>query len=311
MNYFEFIFTGRLNRRQFIIGVITNRLLLLLAIIIYITLIYLGYPHTSTWPQIISISIWAILTVYFVGFLLFLLLSLFGLYTRRIHDIGYSGWITLLCLIPIINIFLLFFLLFKPGNSKANTFGPKPTNNIDIYKDIYGVSKNSTIRKQIKINETTENIILAIVIVIGMYPIYASFSFITDPQNPNINGEQFIVPLLSFLLGLIVIFISLILNKRNAFTLAAWISLPLLFLFLFTQRHSEWAFQYFRNTRNLSVTIFIVYTILHVIVHGAFWIYNKKRKIITKNGLINATLLFLFTIFAYAISIGIPNSLLP
>jgi uncharacterized membrane protein YhaH (DUF805 family) len=93
------LFTGRLDRENYIYGLIAG--IILGAVLSFIPII--GW--------IIGLGLCV------VGF---------GVTVRRLHDIAQTGWIALLGFIPVIGLFLMVYLAFAKAVDEGNTYGPKP-----------------------------------------------------------------------------------------------------------------------------------------------------------------------------------------
>lgn len=102
------IFTGRIGRGEFFLGVsVTGILIAGLAVTV-------GTVENLFWKIIIALV------------LFFLLVFYSSIFVRRLHDFGKSGWFALLALIPYVSILFLIFLMYKKGDGGNNRFGQKP-----------------------------------------------------------------------------------------------------------------------------------------------------------------------------------------
>ncbi len=120
MNYLVRIYSGRLNRKHYGLG-----LLLCAGCIIAVGAIsaVVLIPALKKIPGGGSIA-----AVVFVLVLLPAYLAhLFSLHARRLHDLGKSGWYSLMCPIPLIGLIVLIYLLLKKGPETANQFGGVPS----------------------------------------------------------------------------------------------------------------------------------------------------------------------------------------
>lgn len=129
-SYFSKLFRGRLNRRNYLIGVVLIYAFILVAS--FILVFFFGYTpgeENMTGTELIFyLIVYAI--VLFYGF---------SLGIRRFHDLGKSGWFVLLNLIPIVNIIVTIWLFVGAGQSVNNKYGNPPMPKIDI-KDILGLA---------------------------------------------------------------------------------------------------------------------------------------------------------------------------
>ena len=112
-NFLKKMFTGRMNRKQFLLPPIF--------------LIVLPYVHFA-W----LLLLWANGSVYvysynaepwtpFLPILLFPFLLL-PITTKRLRDIGRSGWFSALMIIPLANLLFILMLLIKKGQKEANKY---------------------------------------------------------------------------------------------------------------------------------------------------------------------------------------------
>ncbi len=120
MNYLVRIYSGRLNRKRYGLG-----LLLCAGFIIAVGAI----SAVALIPVLKKIhGGGSIAAVVFVLILLPAYVAhLFSLHARRLHDLGKSGWYSLLCLVPYINLIVLIYLLLKNGQENTNRFGEVPS----------------------------------------------------------------------------------------------------------------------------------------------------------------------------------------
>ncbi|PWU23734.1 hypothetical protein C5B42_01755 [Candidatus Cerribacteria bacterium 'Amazon FNV 2010 28 9'] len=123
------LFQGRINRRTFILGILT----VFLCMMIPLLLMSFFFPSSGSFESSFS-------TIIF--FLIWLVVSICGLtinlslFIRRWHDLGKSGWFILLQLVPYINLLFVLYLLFAQGQSKKNRFGSPPSSKIHWPQDI-------------------------------------------------------------------------------------------------------------------------------------------------------------------------------
>ena len=116
------LFRGRLNRRNWALGLLSSIVLLFTVLIIIPT------QNTNSFlPNLV-----------FPIFMISILVFNISLYVRRLHDIGKSGWFLLILLLPLINIFGFFYLAFKNGEDKDNMYGKKPLKEIRYPVQILG-----------------------------------------------------------------------------------------------------------------------------------------------------------------------------
>ena len=113
IQYLEKLYSGRIGRKNYILGALFSSVLTLLVVII------------SSYFNI------------FLAFYLLILILIFSLHVRRFHDLGMSGWYALTLFIPIVNlIMLIFYLLLTPGKENSNKYGevPQKTN---FFNDLF------------------------------------------------------------------------------------------------------------------------------------------------------------------------------
>ena len=112
------MFTGRMNRKQFLLPPIF--------------LIVLPYTHFA-WFLLLEASNSIYVSSSYDGepgilFLPILLFPFLLLSTtiKRLHDIGWSGWFSALMIIPLVNLLFILLLLIKKGQKEANKYGQIP-----------------------------------------------------------------------------------------------------------------------------------------------------------------------------------------
>jgi uncharacterized membrane protein YhaH (DUF805 family) len=127
MRFLHNLYNGRLHRTNYLLGVMSS-------LVILILFLFLIFPLISPLPD---------LQVAFIIVILFDLLLLFvaSLNARRLHDFNRSGWWQALVLVfpPLSLIFMFCFLLVKGTNGK-NKHGAKPDKKIRYPHDILGFS---------------------------------------------------------------------------------------------------------------------------------------------------------------------------
>lgn len=105
MEFIKKLFIGRINRRNFLAGLICSA-------IFSFSLLIIG-----TWLN--QYGLFYYITI------IFLIIAVFSLYCRRFHDLGHSGWYSLIGYIPYVGIILLLYLFLGEGNKGANKYGSK------------------------------------------------------------------------------------------------------------------------------------------------------------------------------------------
>ncbi len=115
------LFGGRINRLEFIVGVmITVGIYVALYSAIFL-IIFVKASAKSSGPAFSPIV--AIISILMY---VFLMIYNFSFYIRRLHDIGKSGWYCLLAFIPLVNIFIGLLVLLKRGDESENKYGVAP-----------------------------------------------------------------------------------------------------------------------------------------------------------------------------------------
>ncbi len=130
MKYISNLFKGRINRRNFIFGLISSIASLIIVIVV------LGGVVEPLFNNNFGTFIGSIHIIFFVVILFFNI----SLFVRRWHDLGSSGWMVLLNFIPLLNILAIFNVIFKAGQSKDNQYGKAPKSKINYPQDILGFS---------------------------------------------------------------------------------------------------------------------------------------------------------------------------
>jgi uncharacterized membrane protein YhaH (DUF805 family) len=117
MEYLNVLFTGRLNRRTYLVGGF------LVGVVYYIILYIIGLLGHNALTSLLTLVV--VLLVIVVGF---------SMSAKRWHDLGQSGWLSLLLLIPLVNFFVWLYLVFAPGKSGSNAYGPQPKDAFEFQK---------------------------------------------------------------------------------------------------------------------------------------------------------------------------------
>ena len=103
IQYLEKLYSVRIGRKNYILGLLFSFVLTLLVLIIG-----------------------SYFDIFLVLYLLILVL-LFSLHVRRFHDLGMSGWYMLSLFIPVVNLIMfIFYLLLTPGEENSNKYGEVP-----------------------------------------------------------------------------------------------------------------------------------------------------------------------------------------
>ncbi|MDO8664375.1 MAG: DUF805 domain-containing protein [Candidatus Liptonbacteria bacterium] len=132
------LFRGRINRRTYLLGLIS-----LIPSLVMITIVLRILMGDLFWENLVSydsgfipLGIIIFLPIYYV--------SLLSLLVRRLHDIGHSGWLALAFLGPVlapnlltIFILILLALFFVPGEERANKYGERPIKGIKFFDAVF------------------------------------------------------------------------------------------------------------------------------------------------------------------------------
>lgn len=120
------LFKGRLNRRNYLIGMA----ILLSLFVVLISLLMFSLPSNSNDVSGLTVLI-------FLVFDIPLLVFGASLLVRRLHDLGKSGWYCLLLFFPLVMWIFLLWILLKGGQGD-NKYGSKPSQKIKFPSDILG-----------------------------------------------------------------------------------------------------------------------------------------------------------------------------
>jgi uncharacterized membrane protein YhaH (DUF805 family) len=135
MKYISNLFKGRINRRNFLIGLLFYFLLMMCSFAIEGIISLMTPGTTCNYPTNYSSLCGVGAVVGIVVFLLPVIFS-FSLAVRRVHDLGWSAWSLLLALIPLVNLYFYFCLYFQRGQESSNKYGDNPSQNIRFPADI-------------------------------------------------------------------------------------------------------------------------------------------------------------------------------
>lgn len=117
MKYLSNLFKGRINRRNYVFG------LLFAAIIIFALVFPIIYIPSSNFSALL------IILLDILYFIFYILLSI-----KRFHDVGYSAKHIFALLIPIIT---PIWLILVRGDQKDNKYGIRPTEKINFPADLF------------------------------------------------------------------------------------------------------------------------------------------------------------------------------
>ncbi len=123
------LFTGRINRMNYFLGVFFGFLPFFLIVTIWgiVNIIASSFgtnPSTSDFGAEILNNI--IIPILFAISFIWLILCTIILAFRRCHDFNVTGWLAMFGFIPYVNAFFGLILLFVPGTSGANKYGDSP-----------------------------------------------------------------------------------------------------------------------------------------------------------------------------------------
>lgn len=111
--YRLFDYSGRMNRKPYIMGVLT--FFVIFGAIQAILAALSAVPVIGSLAMILFMALPALSTVISVCWSV-----------RRLHDLNRSGWYLLLGFIPVINFVLVICLVFMKGTAGYNDYGPDP-----------------------------------------------------------------------------------------------------------------------------------------------------------------------------------------
>jgi uncharacterized membrane protein YhaH (DUF805 family) len=122
--YWNRLFSGRINRRNFIVGTISIWILYFLGLFLlgFILALLFGESFVND-TNSTYMAVLAVIIAYFYNA---------SLSIRRLHDINQSGWVLLAAVIPLVNILILCLLIFQKGHSGKNQYGNEPNPKIDL-----------------------------------------------------------------------------------------------------------------------------------------------------------------------------------
>jgi len=121
MNYIKKLYSGRINRKNYGLGLLFFILLLILFAAVFAGVLA---SDDSTFILIVMSAIYAVFIVH-----------IFSLHVRRLHDLGESGWKALLFIIPLVNLITLIWLLSAKSKENDNEYGnplPKDVKFFDV-----------------------------------------------------------------------------------------------------------------------------------------------------------------------------------
>lgn len=120
-----FSFTGRLNRKPYIIrNIILNIIISLFGLMLYDSMEQLFERGSERDLEMFIVGAALCFAVSIV-----ISISWFSLAIRRCHDLNKSGWFILLAFIPFVNIGIFIYLIFAKGTIGRNLFGEDPLEN--------------------------------------------------------------------------------------------------------------------------------------------------------------------------------------
>ena len=142
MKFITNLFKGRINRRNFLIGLIFYTFVFLIVLAIDSIISNSGISCNDINDHSISCSSSILIHHAFKPNLVYGLISIIfflSLASRRLHDLGRSLWFCLLFLVPSVNLLLYLYLCFKEGQQETNKYGNKPSKNIKFPGDIFNL----------------------------------------------------------------------------------------------------------------------------------------------------------------------------
>lgn len=124
MNYIKKLYSGRINRKNYGLGLLFFLAALILFAAILTSVLSSG---ESSFSLIVMAVVYAVFIVH-----------IFSLHVRRLHDMGKSGWKVLLFVIPLVNLITLIWLLSSRGEEDSNKYGVALAKNAKFFDVIFG-----------------------------------------------------------------------------------------------------------------------------------------------------------------------------
>jgi len=137
MNYIKKIYGGRINRKNYFLG------LLFFFFCVFVVMIAVSSAIFSSETS---------------GFLIGLAVFIFwfyvlSLHVRRLHDFGQSGWMVFIFIVPLVNLIFLIQLLSTKSNDGINKYGVSPSKDEKFLDAIFNKNYKGTLNKAIGNNK--------------------------------------------------------------------------------------------------------------------------------------------------------------
>lgn len=129
MNYIKKLYSGRISRKNYGLGL----LFFIGSFILLIAILASMFSSDNS-----SFGVFVIVVLYVV-----FIVHILSLHARRFHDLGDSAWRVLLFLIPLVNLIILISLLATKGKDGGNKYGEVPSKSIKFFDAIF--NRNQTI----------------------------------------------------------------------------------------------------------------------------------------------------------------------
>lgn len=110
------IFSDRLSRKNFGLGILVIFSALLTPVIYGIVEMFSGNFQPEVWVVLFLLLVYTVFIFFY-----------FALLIRRSHDLGYSSWLSLLACVPLVNAGFLLYLLSAKGTEGSNLYGDSNT----------------------------------------------------------------------------------------------------------------------------------------------------------------------------------------
>ncbi len=127
MNSVRRLFTGRVNRSNWLTGFIAVSVISF--VLILVLDLALGFTSLALQLTGLNVLFWIVAAVIVVIVLVWSVLAI-SLHVRRLHDLDNSGWWLLLALIPFVAFLLFLYFLIRKGTPDSNKYGEVPPQGI-------------------------------------------------------------------------------------------------------------------------------------------------------------------------------------